>query len=351
MRTKLVASESLAAILRALVGSVALATVAVVITACGGSSPSTGTKTVTAIQTAAGTAVTGGQNIQGDKVMFEAYDAPSSASLNVVRQGAEAAAKVFGLQLTTQYASNDDATAVSQIGTAVASHYAGIIAKVPDPGVAKAGCQALKAGIPFVAVNNGITTGPYAKCQSAIVGENYTHAGEIMASYLVDHGYVKKGDQVFCPTEFETQPYSVQSAAGANSVLSKLGIKCDVVGTNTTDLAQVQATMVQYLLGHRNTAAIISLGSSPIAVAPTAVKKAGLHPLPTVGLDISFPQEITGIKNGTMLGATSGQQYMEGFFAVEEVALKLKFGLQPVTIDTSAPTLITKANIGNTNLG
>jgi simple sugar transport system substrate-binding protein len=290
-------------------------------------------------------AVSGGPSLAGKTVLLDIYDPESNTFFQPAVNGAKAAAAAFGLKLQIEYANNDDTTAISQIKTAVASHYAGIAAKLPDSGVAKAACTASAAGIPVVAFNVDAATGATTKCVGSFVGQNFVTAGQLIASYMVGKGEIKAGDHVFCPVESPSEEYAVARKQGVEDVLSKLGIQCSELGTGD-DLAPTKASLVQYLLGHRNTSAIIALGGTPLAEAAAAVKAAGMH-IPIGGFDLSFPQIVSGIQSGTIAASVNQEPYAQGFYAIEQLALQIKFGIPPMNIDTSDNALITKANVGS----
>jgi simple sugar transport system substrate-binding protein len=62
---------------------------------------------------------------------------------------------------------------------------------------------------------------------------------------------------------------------------------------------------------------------------------------------LSFPQIVTGIQQGSIVASVNQEPYAQGFYAIEELALQIKFGIPPSNIDTSDNALITKANVGS----
>jgi simple sugar transport system substrate-binding protein len=320
------------------------------LTACSKSASTTGATASTGDSTAAaasggGPVVSGGVSVAGKTVLLDIYDAQGNTFFQPALEGAKAAAAAFGLKLQIEYANGDDTTAISQIKTAVASHYAGIAAKLPDIGVANTACTAKAAGIPIVAFNVDAATGAAAQCVGSFVGQSFVSAGQLIAGYMVAKGYIKRGDQVLCPVESPDQEYAVARKQGVEDVLAPLGIQCSELGTGD-NLAPAKADMVQYLLGHHSTSAIIALGGTPLAEAPAAIKAAGLK-IPIGGFDLSFPEIVTGVQNGSIVASVNQEPYAQGFYSIEELALQIKFGIPPSNIDTSDNALITKANVGS----
>jgi simple sugar transport system substrate-binding protein len=319
------------------------------LTACSKSAAGTDTTAASSASSASssgGSVVPGGASLKGKTVLLDIYDPESNTFFQPAIEGAKAAAAAFGLHLQIEFANGDDSTAISQMKTAMASHYAGIAAKLPDVGVANnTACSAKAKGIPFVSFNVDAATGAAAKCVQSFVGQDFVSAGQLIAGYLVAQGDIKRGDQVFCPVESPDEEYAVARKQGVEDVLAPLGIHCSELGTGD-DLATAKADMVQYLLGHRHTAAIIALGGTPLAEAPAALKAAGLK-IPIGGFDLSFPQIVTGIQQGSIVASVNQEPYAQGFYAIEELALQIKFGIPPANIDTSDNALITKANVGS----
>jgi simple sugar transport system substrate-binding protein len=296
--------------------------------------------------TASWSGLTGGRDIAGKTILWDWQSEPSNTFGVPLLNGAKAAAALTGLKLDVEYGSNSDTTQANQIRTAIAKHVAGFAIGVPDPGLNKALCEARKTGAPVVTFNiNGASGKAATDCVQSFIGQSFVAAGKLIANYMVSHGLIKRGDHVFCPVETPAHVYAVQRRQGVNNVLGRLGITCETVGTGD-DLGPAKATLVQYLLGHKNTSAIIALGGTPLAVSEAALKQVGLK-IPIGGFDLSFPQIVTGLKDGAISASVNQEPYAQGFYSVMEIALNLKFGIPPMNINTSDNALITKQNVGS----
>jgi simple sugar transport system substrate-binding protein len=115
-----------------------------------------------------------------------------------------------------------------------------------------------------------------------------------------------------------------------------------LVGTGA-NLPDVQTKEVQYLLGHPETKAIIALGSSPLTVAPKAIQEAKMK-IPLGGFDLTG-DIIAGIEDGTITATVDQQPYSQGFYAVAQLALYLKYGLYPSDMNTGGLGLVDKTNV------
>ncbi len=326
---------------RGAVFSVVCTALIVLLAACsGGSNANTSSS-------GSGGGLSGGTDISGKAILFEIQSPPSDSFFVPVVNGAKAAAAITGLKLQIQYASNDDSTEVNQMGTAIASKVAGIAVSIPDAGMNKVVCDARAHNIPVVAYNINGATGQGASCVQAFVGQDFVLSGQLIAQRMINAGKIKSGDHVFCPVETPTHVYAVQRFAGVKQVLQGIGATCEELATGD-DYGPAKSTMVSYLLGHRNTSAIIALGHTPLDQAPAAIKQVGLN-IPIGGFDVTS-DILSAIKSGAITATVDQQPYIQGFQPVMQLALYLRYGLSPSSINTSNGALIDKSNVDQLNL-
>lgn len=309
------------------------ATAAVLLAACAGT-------TTTANTNAASGTING--SAHGKKVTFIIYADQSTPFFNPVVAGARAAAKIYGLSLNVEYSNSNNSTQVNQIETATASGVNALAVSIPsNTAFTKAICAAQAKGIPIVAFNVTATSGPVLNCVLSFVGQDFEQAGYLIAQRLVQEGKVPHGATVFCPVEDPTAVYASGRAAGANRALAAVGAKCDVVSTGF-DLSAAQTTETQYLLGHRNANVILALGQVPLQVAPAAAKSAHVQ-ANIAGFDLS-PQISTAIKAGTIDATVEQQPYLQGYYAVTQLALNLAYGSTPSNVNTGNE-IVDKGNV------
>lgn len=283
-----------------------------------------------------------GANIVGKKIVFIIYTAPSVEFFTPVVRGAKDAAHVFGLDLDIEYGNSNNLTQNNLIETAIAQRVAGMAVSIPDnDAFTQTICKAKDHGIPVVAFNVDATKGPVLRCRLAFIGQDFVASGRLIAQRMIDDHQINPGDHVFCPVEAPEAVYAVGRYAGVKEALDKIGATCELVGTGF-NLADAETKETQYLLGHRSTKAIIGLGSVPLTVAPKAIKDANMT-IPIGGFDLT-PDIIKGIQNGTITATVDQQPYAQGFYAVTELALYLKFGLHPSDMNTGAG-LVDKSNV------
>jgi ABC-type sugar transport system substrate-binding protein len=288
-------------------------------------------------------ALTGGNDIDGKKVLFLEPNNAGNVFDKPVMKAVDAAEALTGLDVNFQFADTNMAKLRDMVKTGIAQNVGGIIVSIPDGSLNEAICDAREAGIPVIAWNVNGTTGRGRDCVMAFIGQSFVTSGEVIGNRMIEEGVIKQGDEVFCPVEFPESSYAAERAAGVNNALEKMGTKCSVVGT-TADLSRARTTMVQYLLGHRNTKAIISLGGTPNSVAEAAVKQARIGEVALGGFDLT-PEIIESVQNGSMIATVDQQPYSQGFFSVMQMALLLKYGLYPSDMATGGRGLVDKSNV------
>jgi simple sugar transport system substrate-binding protein len=285
----------------------------------------------------------GGVNIAGKTIVFQVYTDESTSFFVPAVNGAKAAAALTGVNLDIEYSNSDDSTQVNQLGVAIAKHVAAMALSLPDDATGKSVCAAQAAHIPVLTWNVDGLTGSSVNCVEGFVGQDFVTAGQVIAQRMVNDGLIKAGDQVFCPVETTTAVYAVQRYAGVMDILKKLGATCSLLSVGF-GASGAETTMVDYLLGHRKTSAILALGSTPLTVAVAAVDKAGISKIPIGGFDLTT-NILEGIKSGRIVATVDQQPYSQGFFSVLQLALQLKYALYPSGMNTGGTGLVDSSNV------
>lgn len=277
------------------------------------------------------------------KITFIIYTDASVEFFVPVVNGAKDAAKQFEIDLDIQYGDSDPVKQNNLIETAIANKVNGIAVSIQDDkAFDDAICKARKAGVAVVSFNVDDSQGAAGNCRMAFMGQNFVETGYLIGQRMIkDHG-LKKGDLVFAPVEAPEAVYAIQRYQGLKKALDEVGIKSELVATKF-NLADAQTIEVQYLLGHPETKAIIGLGSVPLTVAPKAITEAKMK-IPLGGFDLTA-DIIKGIEDGTITATVDQQPYSQGFYAVAQLALYLKYGLYPSDMNTGGLGLVDKSNV------
>jgi len=258
-------------------------------------------------------------------------------------KGANEAAELLGIDLDIQYGNSDPVTQNNLIETAIANQVDGIAVSIPDDDAYdETVCKAMEAGIPVVAFNVDDSEGAEGNCRMAFMGQDFVETGYVIAKRMIEDHDIGEGDLVFTPVEWPEAVYANARFAGVQKALDEVGAHGEMVGTGG-NLADVQTTEVQYLLGHPETKAIIALGAAPLTVAAKAVEEAKMN-IPIGGFDLS-EDIMAGIEDGTITATVDQQPYSQGFYPIAQLYLYLNYGLYPSDMNTGGLGLVDASNV------
>ncbi|MBZ9994232.1 substrate-binding domain-containing protein [Mesorhizobium sp. BH1-1-4] len=277
-------------------------------------------------------------------ILFVPWSQSSNPFFEAVISGAKDAAAQQGVNLDVQFGEEDQQHQLGILETGIANKVTGIAVNISDDNAyIDVLCNAMKQNIPVVTFNIDDSRHGAAgsTCRLAFMGQNFADAGYVLGKRMIEEHHLKKGDVVFTPVEAPQATYAVQRHAGVQKALEEIGATSEILGTGN-DHAQALNLMTQYLLGHPNTAAVVGLGQTPTSQAVQAIKDAGLK-IPAAGFDVS-KEILDNIANGELTAAVDQQPYSQGYYAVTELALYLKYGLYPSEMDTGGKGLIDKTN-------
>jgi simple sugar transport system substrate-binding protein len=319
---------------RIAVAMLAIGTLA--ITACGSSDDSGG-----------GTAAkSGGSNATGgEKVTIEmvTHGAPGDAFWNVVKKGAEDAAKDYNVSF--HYSSPDKSDAVEEarlVEAAIAKKPDGIAVSIFDAD-ALAGPikKAVDAGIPVISLNSGGDVA--AKLgTSAHIGQNEDIAGTLggrkMGTLGVKH--------VLCVNQEQGNRALELRCQGITKGLS--GAKVDQLVIDGSDPTGSQRRIEAKLSQDSSVDGIFTLGPTGFTPASNAIKKSGKQgKIKFATFDLSA-DILNAVKAGETEFAIDQQPYLQGYLPIQFLAMKKRLGVSGTGQVLSGPNFVTKDNAAQT---
>lgn len=159
----------------------------------------------------------------------------------------------------------------------------------------------------------------------------------MIAERLVQEAGLKKGQHVVCPVEHPEATYAQLRYAGVRKVLDAAGITHELLNTGSVSLEETLTRLTQYLIGNKQTQAVLALGGMPLEMAPKAIAEAGLS-IPNAGFDLT--QEIVkNILDGKTLATIDQQPFYQGFMTISQLYYYKKYGLQPCDINTGGAVI------------
>lgn len=275
-------------------------------------------------------------------ILFLIWSQSSNPFFEAVVNGAKDAAEDQGVNIDVQYGEEDPVTQSNILETAIANGIDGIATIVADDDAYDdILCGAMKKGIPVVTFNIDDSKGAAGTCRMAFMGQDFVETGYLIGKRMIEVHGLKQGDHVFTPVENPEGTYAVLRHAGVKKAMDEIGATTEILRTGN-DHGEALNVMTQYLLGHADTDAVIGLGQTPTSQAVQAIKDAGLK-IPAGGFDVS-QSILENIAAGELTATVDQQPYSQGYYAVTQVALNLKYGLWPSDMDTGGTGLIDKTN-------
>lgn len=278
----------------------------------------------------------------GIDILVLHWSQSSNPFFEAVNSGVIDAAEDQGVTVDIQFGEQDPVTTSNILETAIANGVEAIaVAIADDNAYDDILCRATEAGIVVVTLNIDDSQGADGICRLAFMGQNFVESGYVLGKRMIEEHGLKEGDLVFTPVEAPEGTYAVLRHEGVAKALAEIGATTEILGTGN-DHGQALSLMTQWLLGHPDAAAVIGLGQTPTSQAVQAIKDAGLS-IPAGGFDVS-QSILKNIEDGELTAAVDQQPYSQGYYAVTQAALAVKYGLYPSEMDTGGAGLVDKTN-------
>lgn len=266
----------------------------------------------------------------------------SNPFFGAVNAGVTDAAEDQGVSVDIQFGEEDPVTTSNILEAAIANQVEAIAVGIADDNsYDDILCRARDAGIVVVTLNIDDSEGAAGTCRLAFMGQNFVDAGYALGKRMIAEHGIGQGDLVFTPVEAPEGTYAVLRHQGVAKALAEVGATAEILGVGN-DHGNALNLMTQYLLGHSDVKAVIGLGQTATAQAVQAIKDAGLS-IPAGGFDIS-ESILQDIADGTLTAAVDQQPYSQGYYAVTQAALAVKYGLYPSEMNTGGAGLVDKTN-------
>src|ERR1035437_1600878 len=323
-----------------------IAAFALVVGACGNSNatPTGGSSA----NPSGGGAAPAAQFCSGMKITFFPGGTAGGSFETVVYNGAKAAQAAFGPDVSYQWSNWDPATMITQFQQAVATKPDGI-AVMGHPGDASFDSlisDAIKQGIYITVMNTEL---PLAESAHGLgyTGAVLHDAGAALANEAIKRGNLKSGDEVFV-WGLAAQPGRGERTKGITDALTAAGMKVDYLEIDSATNADPNAgtaAFTGFAASHPNIKAMFIDHGNLTPAIPTFMKAANLAAgkVFAAGFDMS-PSTVQGIKDGYVSLVIDQQEYLQGFFGVEQLCMEKKFGFGGLFINTGAG-FVDKTNI------
>ncbi|TYB66817.1 sugar ABC transporter substrate-binding protein [Nonomuraea sp. PA05] len=234
------------------------------------------------------------------------HGAAGDSFWDVVKNGAEAAGKQYGVKVTYQ-GDGDPAKQSQLIDQAVSEKVDGIVVSMANPDALKEAIgKAVAAKIPVVTINSGAES---SKEFGAIthVGQSEDVAGRGAGEQLKAAGVTK----LLCVIHEAGNVGLDQRCKGAEQTL---GGTVERLQVDVSNLADVTSKVTAKLQSDQQVNGVLSLNPAIAIAARDAIKDAGSQAkLATFDLSADV---VTAINDGEILFAVDQQQYLQGYLPI-----------------------------------
>lgn len=271
-------------------------------------------------------------------VAMVTHGAPGDTFWDLVRKGAEDAAKKDNIEL--RYSSDPQApNQANLVRSAVDSKVDGIAVTMPNPeAIGPAAQNAVDAGIPTVGLNAGMDD--YVRYgMSGFFGQDETVAGTAAGERLKDEGKKK----VLCVIHEQGNSSQEARCDGVKKGLG--GGTVELLYVNGQDLTSVQSTIASKLSQASSFDTVFAL-QAPVAMRATeSVAQSGSQ-AQVVTFDTNS-ELVDAIADGRVAWAVDQQPYLQGYLAVDSLWVAKRNGGtfgggQPVF---TGPSFVDKSNV------
>lgn len=273
----------------------------------------------------------------GEQIVMITHGQAADPYWNIVRNGAEEAARQMGVRLEYRAPETFDMIRMAElIQSAINQRPAGIIVSIPDSAALGPSIQAAsRSGIPLVSINSGadVATGLGSIIH---IGQDEYETGKRVGERLKQAGAGK----VVCVnhevgnTALDARCKGVEDGfAGAAVVLP-----------TSNEYQEIKSKIAATLAGDKAVDALVTL-SAPLAGDPAVeAAREARRPVMVASFDLS-PGFLEAIGRGEASFAVDPQAFLQGYLSTVLITNQVRYGLLPANrLIESGPRFVTRAD-------
>lgn len=308
-----------------------LGAVALLLAACDGSGRN-------AVDDGAGASVEGGQTTP--RVVVVTHGQPADPFWSVVSRGVRDAGRDLGVDV--QYQAPERFSMVEMadmIEAVIVARPDGLAVSLPDAdALGEVVRSALDEGIPLVSLNAG--AGAFEELGIRThVGQPEYEAGRAAGAQLAEEG-VRSG---LCVNHEVGNLSLDRRCRGFVDALQEAGGDATVLAAELADPDDSRERIAGALSQDPPPDGLLTLGVAAVPPALAALNEEGIA-IPFATFDLSI-EVLDAIETGRMLFAVDQQPYLQGYLAVEALALHARTGMTPVGVVRTGPALLTADDV------
>lgn len=266
--------------------------------------------------------------------LMTVHTGPGHTFWERVHKGAQDAADALGVKLIWAWGMESPEYVASKAREGIAMGVDGIAMCGLEPGVLVDIISEIKeAGIPIIMFNSDDPE----SVRQAFVGQDIKGGGVLLARYFVDHVEIPpEGGHVLYSAGAPEWTYSLLREEGQKEVLEEYGITYEVM-EYTFDMDVVARRYTAWLKANPKPLGIIAGDAYGLMMISDVLDTLGYSPgeIPVIGYDVN-EKILEGLEEGYILATLDQQQYIQGWFSIQNLFLAAKYMVAPVSMDTGS---------------
>jgi simple sugar transport system substrate-binding protein len=281
----------------------------------------------------------GARAASSERIIMITHGQAADPYWNIVRNGAEEAAKQVGVELDYRAPETFDMIRMAELITSAANQKpAGIIVSIPDASALSASIQgSVRSGIPLVSINSG--TDVAAELGSMIhVGQDEYQTGKKVGERLRSEGARK----VLCVNH---EVGNTALDARCKGVADGFGAAVAVLPTST-EYQEVRSKIAAALSGDTSIDAIVTLNASQVGEPAVEAARESGRAIRVATFDLS-PGFLEALQRGEASFAVDPQAWLQGYLGTVLLANRIRYGVMPANpLIETGPRFVTQADAG-----
>jgi simple sugar transport system substrate-binding protein len=281
----------------------------------------------------------GARAASSERIIMITHGQAADPYWNIVRNGAEEAAKQVGVELDYRAPETFDMIRMAELITSAANQKpAGIIVSIPDASALSASIQgSVRSGIPLVSINSG--TDVAAEIGSMIhVGQDEYQTGKKVGERLRSEGARK----VLCVNH---EVGNTALDARCKGVADGFGAAVAVLPTST-EYQEVRSKIAAALSGDTSIDAIVTLNASQVGEPAVEAARESGRAIRVATFDLS-PGFLEALQRGEASFAVDPQAWLQGYLGTVLLANRIRYGVMPANpLIETGPRFVTQADAG-----
>ena len=279
------------------------------------------------------------ERVAGDQIVMSTHGQAADPYWNIVRNGAEEAARQVGVKLDYRAPETFDMLRMAELIQSAANQRPdGIIVSIPDANALGPAIQtAVRADVPVISINSGADVAQQLGTLIHVGQDEYT-TGKRVGERLRGEGAKK----VVCVNH---EVGNTALDARCRGVADGFGSSVTVVPTST-DFQEAKSKVAAAIAGDDGIDATVTLSASQVGEPAVEAVRESRRPIKVATFDLS-PGFLEALQRNEASFAVDPQAYLQGYLATVLLTNHARYGVMPANrLIESGPLFVTKNEAG-----